>query len=528
VETPVWEVYACTAAATANLIFALLALLRAPRRRLYRVFALTCLCVAAWQSMTLAYHVTHNRWILAAAIGGAILTTALLFHLVTLLTGLDRPRQVRAVYAGCATLALLGLLWPLEPKESRWLGRLLDAAYLLVTAPILAISINRLRHSVRRERDPGTRRLLRFTLLATIVGVTLALLDPGRLLELPIPRVSALGALVWSVLFAAGLLFWGRAHDVVRQMESLEAAIVGGLQEGVLLIDPEGRVVKSNDTARRLLGVETSIRSVPAAAVALEAHRRDPENTRLSAATSNGRALELQFSAVRAPPDHTLCVVRDVTEQERLRGQLEQNRRLAALGGMMAAVAHEIRNPLASVKGTAQLLQSRVPPDLAPHVDRIVDEVNRLAASLDGFRDFVRPIQPDREPVDLPALLRRTVEFMNVEGLAVEIDATSELPRAQADPSLLRQVFMNLLRNAREAGAGRVRVALRVADRGVRIEFDDDGPGIPADLRERAFEPFFTTKSAGSGLGLAISRRILEAHGGAIDAPEGRIVLWLP
>jgi len=517
-----WELYACTAGATANLIFAALAILRAPGRAVYRVFALTCLCVAAWQAVTLAYHVTSSRWLLAAAIGGAILTTAFLFHLVTLLT-VPRPRQVVAVYSVCLALALLGMLWFLEPEVDFWVDKALDAAYLFLTVPIVLISIDRLRRAVRRETDPPARRLLRFILLGTVIGTSLALLDPGRLLQLPIPRVTALGALLWSVFCAAGLLMGGGLHDVVRQLQNLEAAIVGSLQEGVLLLDAEGRIVKANDVARRMLGDDgASIRAHPPLEAAFGERRP------LTTLSLGGRSLEVQFSTVRAPAGHSVCVLRDVTEQAEMREQLERSRRLAALGAMMTAIAHEIRNPLASVKGAAQLLQSKAPAEFETHLALIVQEVDRLSASLESYRDFARPLKPELEAVDLPGLLRRTVEFMRLDGLAVDVEARPEIPRVQADPTMVRRVFMNLLRNAREAGADRLRAEFRPGEPGVRAELFDNGPGIPAELRHKIFEPFFTTKSTGSGLGLAIARRIVEAHGGTIAAPEGRIVLWLP
>ncbi len=235
---------------------------------------------------------------------------------------------------------------------------------------------------------------------------------------------------------------------------------------------------------------------------------------------------------------------------------LEEQHRLAALGTMAAGLAHEIRNPLAGIKGAAEFVrQARGDPDAAEELedllDVIVDETDRLAGVVNQFLDYSRPLMVRAERIDLVDLVARVFALARVEGRDDGIELTQEihhegdepLPEVWADADKLVQVLLNLVKNAVEAQQGSPTGAVRVAIRptrfsdpsrrgaaAVEITVEDDGPGIPADALEKLFIPFFTTKRAGTGLGLAISRRLVEAHGGELTArsgPEGGTVFQL-
>jgi two-component system, NtrC family, sensor histidine kinase HydH len=215
--------------------------------------------------------------------------------------------------------------------------------------------------------------------------------------------------------------------------------------------------------------------------------------------------------------------------------RMKERDRLAALGQMAAGLAHEIRNPLGSIKGAAQYLQpvEGQKPDASTRefLDIIVEEVDRLNKIVSQFLDYARPYRGEQSPLDVNDVVRKTLNLVEKErsGSKVEIAITLQegLPPVRADAQQLRQVMLNLALNAFDAmpQGGRLQVSTslrRSTRRGVsaaflEIRFRDDGVGIPpADLRN-LFVPFFTTKEKGTGLGLAISQRIIENHGGTIE-----------
>jgi two-component system sensor histidine kinase HydH len=203
--------------------------------------------------------------------------------------------------------------------------------------------------------------------------------------------------------------------------------------------------------------------------------------------------------------------------EERL---MEERRRLSTVGEMAAILAHEIRNPLASLKGHAQLLAERTPPGSSEHgkVDRIVTEARRLEALTTDLLDFVRTGPLDIQPVKVDDHLRKAAA--DAGGDAVKLDTSGAPERWPMDARRMEQVLHNLMRNAVEASPEGVPVEVRAVreGRGLTVAFLDRGEGIPEESLERVFEPFFTTRTRGTGLGLAVARRIVELHGGSLTA----------
>lgn len=224
-----------------------------------------------------------------------------------------------------------------------------------------------------------------------------------------------------------------------------------------------------------------------------------------------------------------------VIENSKLYQQMKERDRLAALGEMSAGLAHEIRNPLAAIKGAIQYLDpKKLPEEDREFLEIMIEEVNRLNGVVSQFLDYSRPIKALMAPGDVNDILQRTFRLLQnryPEGIAVELDLADWLPRVMCDPEQLKQVFLNLALNAFEAmpRGGRLVVSTRVArdelsfwregtrrSELVEIRFRDSGPGIPEDARENIFVPFYTTKEKGTGLGLAICQRIVKAHTGTI------------
>lgn len=211
--------------------------------------------------------------------------------------------------------------------------------------------------------------------------------------------------------------------------------------------------------------------------------------------------------------------------------------RLAALGQLSAGLAHEIRNPLQVIKGSAEMLQkelqgaSAVAVELAGYIS---EEVNRTNLLVSRFLDFAKPLKLQREPTDVTQLLDRALASINpAAGIVVERAYAKALPLLPLDATLCERAFANLAQNALEAmPAGTLAVSAEAVEEGVRIVFRDTGPGVPEALREQIFNPFFTTKPTGVGLGLAIVAKIMDQHGGWIRLSRGAggaaFVLFLP
>ncbi len=206
---------------------------------------------------------------------------------------------------------------------------------------------------------------------------------------------------------------------------------------------------------------------------------------------------------------------------DRARSELADQRRLADLGGMSAVIAHELRNPLASLKGAAQLLAEKLPEGEASRkAARIVAEAQRLEALVTSLLDFVRIGTVERRDVDPASLLREAAE----EAGPGRVDVTPANAPATwpLDALRVRQALSNLIANAVQASPADARVEASVYERRGALVFRivDSGAGLPDVPRERLFEPFFTTRASGTGLGLAVTRRIARLHGGDVRAYE--------
>ena len=231
---------------------------------------------------------------------------------------------------------------------------------------------------------------------------------------------------------------------------------------------------------------------------------------------------------------------KDLTRVEQLEERERLRDRLAALGEMAAAIAHEVKNPLAGIQVMAGLLkrQSTMSDDDQVILHDIISEAKVANKIVVDLLEFVRPINLQIERVSIPDVLRDTVRRhegpVAHQGVVLTMDVADNLPCVRGDHTQLRQLFTNLMVNAFEALDGHGRLTIRASFVPVEdghalagepggptgtvvVDVEDDGPGIREDVRERIFSPFFTTKPRGSGLGLAIVRRIVDAHDGQID-----------
>jgi two-component system, NtrC family, sensor histidine kinase PilS len=216
-------------------------------------------------------------------------------------------------------------------------------------------------------------------------------------------------------------------------------------------------------------------------------------------------------------------ILHDLSERVRIEKQLREQTSLAKLGEMAAVIAHEVKNPLAGVRGAIQIIGTRLPKDSkdALIVGEIVSRIDALNELMKDLLLFARPPQPKVALVDMGTLVTTTANLLRGDPAFAQVSVRVDggPARALGDAELLKIVFVNLLVNAAHAmqGRGTIHVSLTSIADICQIVFADEGPGIPVAVLEKIFTPFFTTKARGSGLGLPTVRRLIEAHQGTIS-----------
>jgi PAS domain S-box-containing protein len=347
--------------------------------------------------------------------------------------------------------------------------------------------------------------------------------------------------------------FTGMLHDLtervlleerLRTSEARWRSVIESAVDGIVVIDAHGRIEAFNPAAERLFGygehevigrnvttlmpspyheehdaylaryLETGVQKIIGSGREVTGLRRD--GTTFPFHLSVGEmtvGVERKFTGI----------IHDLSARVRIEEQLREHTALARLGEMAAVIAHEVKNPLAGVRGAIQIIGTRLPKESkdAAIIKEIVTRIDALNGLMQDLLLFARPPQPKPAPVDLEALVVMTADLLSGDPARQEIEVTvgGSAPPIEADADLLKIVFENLLVNGAQAmqGRGTIRVSLSAMDDTCQIAFSDSGPGIPFELREKIFTPFFTTKVRGSGLGLPTAKRLIEAHRGQIS-----------
>jgi signal transduction histidine kinase len=325
--------------------------------------------------------------------------------------------------------------------------------------------------------------------------------------------------------------------------------IVAGMRNGVLAITRDGALALINAEAYRIFGVtpRPSDLGRPFAEVLRDHH----EVVRVLSSVFDLHLLpnrvELRLRPSRKVIGYTLALVRDdagtvvgaamffkdLTRVEQLEERERLRDRLAAVGEMAAAIAHEVKNPLAGIEVMAGLLRRKIAdaPEAQAALSDIINEAKMANAIVQEVLDFVRPMRLHMEHTGIAQAVQAAVQLADTQprrgDIDVDIQLPGELPLIQGDQYQLAQLFTNLLANAYEAMGGRGHVTISAdtiwIDDGlegreaVQVEVTDNGPGMPPEVADHVFDPFFTTKAKGSGLGLSIVRKIVDAHDGQID-----------
>jgi len=310
----------------------------------------------------------------------------------------------------------------------------------------------------------------------------------------------------------------------VRELDEVGralGAILECLPTGVVVRDASGAVVRTNPAAKALLGRDQG------ALARLEAAR----GTTAALRSDDGATRRVHVRTARVTGSGgvalgSLTILDDRTEVEELTARLHVQDKMAALGTLAAGIAHEIRNPLNAIAGFANLLEARLADATLVRWAGLVSQgAHEIDAIVTGLVTMASPEALEQSSVDAHELVERAVAQALGHRDAPQrwrVETRVEVDRLRGDAVKLRQALRNLVSNAADAqptgGAVRVHVAERGAD--LVIEVEDDGPGVPHELRSRILEPFFTTRAEGTGLGLALTHTIAQLHGGVVEIDD--------
>ncbi|MBC7788633.1 MAG: response regulator [Anaerolineae bacterium] len=358
---------------------------------------------------------------------------------------------------------------------------------------------------------------------------------PRLFSDAEVARLETLADLLAVALANAELV------ETLRQAEWRFRTLFRAAPDAVLTMFESGRIREANDAVRDVLGVyslQAIGRTLDEFAVPADRERVKLELARAFAGEAvrfearfqrEGAVHTLSLAARLLPeasPPTVLCVGRDVTAERDMRARLVETERLAAVGQLVAGVAHEVNNPLSTISAFAQLLlrDGGLSADQRESLDVIQGETVRASQVVKDLLTFARRSESQPQPLDLNELIERTVRVSGYElggkHIVVHTTLAPLLPSVYGDPRQLQQVILNLVTNAVQAmaadGSGTLRITSRTERDKVVLEVADTGPGVPERARAHIFEPFFTTKSEGTGLGLSVSYGIVTAHGGTI------------
>jgi two-component system sensor kinase FixL len=335
-----------------------------------------------------------------------------------------------------------------------------------------------------------------------------------------------------------------RLEHQLRSSDARWQAVIESAVDGIVVIDAKGRIEAFNPAAERLFGyTEAELVGQNVNVLMPSPYHQEHDGyldryltTGMAKIIGSGREVSGRRQDGTVFPVHLAVgemtlqgerkftgILHDLSARVGMEVQLREQAALAKLGEMAAVIAHEVKNPLAAIRGAIQVIGGRLPAGSreAAVMKDIITRVDGLNGLMKDLLLFARPPQPRPAPVDLTTILSSTADLLAQDPAVrrVQVAIEGSAPPLMADAELLKIVFVNLLVNAAHAmeGGGTVRVSIALAGTLCEVAFRDSGPGIPANILDKIFTPFFTTKPRGTGLGLPTVKRLVEAHAGTID-----------
>lgn len=323
------------------------------------------------------------------------------------------------------------------------------------------------------------------------------------------------------------------------ELEKMNRTILSHISSGLMLINPQGRIRSFNRAATDITGVslqeaydQSAAELFPGLFLGTTAITRPLNRSEGYFTRKTGEKLILGYATTPARGSlgedlGILVTFQDLTQLKKIEEDLKQTDRLAAVGRLAAGMAHEIRNPLASISGSVQLLMEaeHAQPDDLRLMAIVVKEADRLNGLLTDFLGFARPKPPVKEPVNVASILDQLVDMLTNDPRFAGVGIVRQYPAEFVlvlDQGLILQALWDLAINAVEAMQGEGTLIFSIQEQGVpAIVVEDSGPGVADEIKGRIFEPFFSTKARGTGLGLASVYSVVESHGGTVTVDRG-------
>ena len=354
-------------------------------------------------------------------------------------------------------------------------------------------------------------------------------------------------------------LFLAQAYRLARTSLSritiFSEALVKNMPIGLIALDDQDKIVTCNEKAQAVLEVAFSDALGKQAMTLLPV----PLKKIFAELPASGGFLERDIQLISAQgkehiweavaaglmdegiPAGRILLIRDVTAIRQMENEVARSRHLNSIGSLAAGVAHEIRNPLSSIKGFAVYFKERLSGNKEDEetADIMIAETERLNRVISQLIEFARPLELKKEKVQFVELVKHTIKLIAADAqknkISVEIDATADLPEVEVDPDKIKQVLLNIFLNSLAAlkDGGKLTIELVPGADNLTVIISDNGAGIKKLDLLRIYDPYFTSKPAGTGLGLAVVQKIMEAHGGKIDveseAGQGtKVFLFFP
>ncbi|PKN89492.1 MAG: hypothetical protein CVU51_00200 [Deltaproteobacteria bacterium HGW-Deltaproteobacteria-1] len=360
-------------------------------------------------------------------------------------------------------------------------------------------------------------------------------------------RHAVMMGLILLIMGTAGLYFIFLVQNYYITQRALNAVtlyanhVVENMPDGLLSIDSNGDIVTMNYRAKEILSLtgkwpekeasKEQLRSIIGPILNSLKEKTPVMEYEVEFPGQQGKFIPLALSAARLVAETgedlgAVIILRDLREIKELQEKIKRSERLASLGTLAAGMAHEIRNPLSSIKGFAQYFLKKNPPgsEGQKYSQVIIQEVERLNRLISNLLDFARPKEPVKMMVPLEAVIQHTIELIKddarTKGIQVKTETAEHLPLLLMDSDQITQALLNIMLNGldvlKAGGTISIRALLNLEKKIIVIEIEDDGPGLPGEDMSKIFDPFYTTKRTGTGLGLAIAYRIIEKHQGTL------------
>ena len=376
------------------------------------------------------------------------------------------------------------------------------------------------------------------------VGLDMSPIEESR--KADVRHAVIMGAILLLVGFAGfTLLFLVQSYRSTRaslsRIKAFSDTVVENVPIGLLALDHQGKIAAFNRGAETILQLSASQvigqeadPIIPSELLAEIMHSKNQAGViekEIECKIADGKMVPLEIGASSLKDEDDIflgnvLLFKDLTEVRTLRREVARSQRLASVGRLAAGVAHEIRNPLSSIKGFATYFKERYPdrPEDQQTADIMIQEVDRLNRVVGQLLEFARPVSVEPKPVSLQILLDDSIKLIKDQAaekdISIQTQNKTQVAEVRMDPDRINQVLLNLYLNAIDSMEKGGELRVEITDDGPRqnvvFEVSDTGRGIRRENLSKIFEPYFTTKSTGTGLGLAIAHNIVEAMGGKI------------